>query len=165
MAIDVRGIAPLLAVFDMPTSIKFYCEGLGFEVVSTDGKPAPQFDWVLLRLNGSELMLNTAYEEAERPPAPDPARIAAHQDVTGACGKMLDVRQLFIRRLGGDEWRVIAWNLAEAHDDIGRPSHCRKVREILRTCGRCRPECIRERVDWHHRMPSRICRTLAIPRP
>src|ERR1700687_4356306 len=48
MAIDVRGIAPLLAVFDMSTSIKFYCEGLGFEVVSTDGKPAPQFDWVLL---------------------------------------------------------------------------------------------------------------------
>ena len=81
MAIDVRGIAPLLAVFDMPTSIKFYCEGLGFEVVSTDGKPAPQFDWVLLRLNGSELMLNTAYDEDQRPPVPDPARVGAHRDV------------------------------------------------------------------------------------
>jgi glyoxylase I family protein len=81
MAIDVRGIAPLLAVFDMPTSIKFYCEGLGFEVVSTDGKPAPQFDWVLLRLNGSELMLNTAYDETQRPPTPDPARVGAHRDV------------------------------------------------------------------------------------
>jgi glyoxylase I family protein len=81
MAIDVRGIAPLLAVFDMPTSIKFYCEGVGFEVVSTDGKPAPKFDWVLLRLNGSELMLNSAYDEAERPPTPDPARVSAHQDV------------------------------------------------------------------------------------
>jgi catechol 2,3-dioxygenase-like lactoylglutathione lyase family enzyme len=80
MAIDVRGLCPLLAVFDMTTSIKFYCEGLGFEIVGSDGKPAPQFDWVLLRLNGTELMLNTAYEEGERPPAPDPARIGAHQD-------------------------------------------------------------------------------------
>jgi glyoxylase I family protein len=80
MGIDVRGLAPLLSVFDMPTSIKFYCEGLGFELVSSDGKPAPHFDWVLLRLNGTELMLNTAYEEDQRPPAPDPARIRAHQD-------------------------------------------------------------------------------------
>ena len=72
MAIDIRGLAPLLSVFDMPTSIKFYCEGLGFEVVSTDGKPAPQCDWVLLRLNDAELMLNTAYDEDQRPPAPEP---------------------------------------------------------------------------------------------
>jgi catechol 2,3-dioxygenase-like lactoylglutathione lyase family enzyme len=80
MAIDIRGLAPLLSVFDMPTSVKFYCEGLGFEVVSAEGKPAPNFDWVLLRLNGSELMLNTLYEEGERPPTPDPARVAAHGD-------------------------------------------------------------------------------------
>jgi len=26
-------LLPLLSVFDMPTRIKFYCEGLGFEVV------------------------------------------------------------------------------------------------------------------------------------
>lgn len=80
MAIDVRGLAPLLAVFDMATSIKFYCDGLGFEIIGTDGKPAPQFDWVLLRLNGAELMLNTAYDEDDRPPSPDPTRIAAHKD-------------------------------------------------------------------------------------
>jgi glyoxylase I family protein len=80
MAIDIRGLAPLLSVFDMPTSVKFYCEGLGFEVVGSDGKPAPNFDWVLLRLNGSELMLNTLYEQGERPPTPDPARVAAHGD-------------------------------------------------------------------------------------
>jgi glyoxylase I family protein len=52
MAIDVRGMTPLLQVFDMPTSIKFYCDALGFEIVTTDGKPAPNCDWVLLRLNG-----------------------------------------------------------------------------------------------------------------
>jgi glyoxylase I family protein len=81
MAIDVDGLAPLLAVFDMSTSIRFYCEGLGFEIVDTDGKPAPQFDWVMLRLNGAMLMLNTAYDEGRRPPIPDPARLATHQDI------------------------------------------------------------------------------------
>jgi glyoxylase I family protein len=34
----------------------------------------------LLRLNDAEVMLNTAYESHERPPAPDPARIASHAD-------------------------------------------------------------------------------------
>jgi glyoxylase I family protein len=81
MPIDVRGMTPLLQVFDMPTSIKFYCDVLGFEIVTTDGKPAPNCDWVLLRLNGVELMLNTAYERDYRPAKPDPARISAHEDV------------------------------------------------------------------------------------
>ena len=80
MAIEIRGMAPLLSVFDMSASMKFYCEGLGFEVAASDGKPAPDIDWVLLRLNGTELMLNTAYEKEDRPASPDPARIAAHQD-------------------------------------------------------------------------------------
>jgi glyoxylase I family protein len=81
MAIDVCGMAPLLQVFDMPASIRFYCGVLGFEIVNTDGKQAPDFDWVLLRLQSVDLMLNTAYEAANRPPLPDPGRIAAHQDV------------------------------------------------------------------------------------
>ena len=80
MPIDIRGQCPLLSVFDMPASIKFYCDTLGFSIVATDGQPAPQCDWVLLRLNGTELMLNTAYERPHRPPLPDPARIAAHED-------------------------------------------------------------------------------------
>jgi len=103
MAIDVRGLAPLLSVFDMPTSIKFYCEKLRFEIVGTDGKPAPQFDWVLLRLNGAELMLNTAYDEGERPPAPDPGRIAAHQDVAiyFACPDV-DAAYTHLREMGVD---------------------------------------------------------------
>jgi catechol 2,3-dioxygenase-like lactoylglutathione lyase family enzyme len=73
-------MAPLLQVFDMPTSVRFYRDVLGFEIVGTDGKPADDFDWVLLRLHGIELMLNTAYEANDRPPAPDPARVAAHRD-------------------------------------------------------------------------------------
>jgi glyoxylase I family protein len=79
MPLDIRGLAPLLQVFDMPASVRFYRDLLGFEVVMTS-KPGDRFDWALLRLNGIELMLNTAYEEDERPPAPDPRRIASHAD-------------------------------------------------------------------------------------
>jgi glyoxylase I family protein len=83
MAIDIRGLAPLLQVFDMPTSIAFYRDKLGFEVATTSAGPKPendQFGWALLRLNGIELMLNTAYEDDARPLTPNPARIAAHDD-------------------------------------------------------------------------------------
>jgi glyoxylase I family protein len=79
MPIDIRGLAPLLQVFDMPAAIHFYRDLLGFELV-TKSQPGDKFDWALLRLNGAELMLNTAYEEDQRPPSPDPARIAAHAD-------------------------------------------------------------------------------------
>jgi glyoxylase I family protein len=82
MGIEIRGTAPLLQVFDMPTSIAFYRDVLGFEVVTTSKPQGEHFDWALLRLQGVELMLNTAYEQDARPPAPDPARIAAHDDTT-----------------------------------------------------------------------------------
>ncbi|MDR3773416.1 MAG: VOC family protein [Terracidiphilus sp.] len=81
MPIDMRGICPLLQVFDMPTSIRFYRDVLGFEVFSTSPPRSPDdVDWCWLKLNGTELMLNTRYEFDSRPPAPDPALIAAHDD-------------------------------------------------------------------------------------
>ena len=80
MGIEIRGMAPLLQVFDMPASIAFYRDVLRFDVVTTSKPQGEHFDWALLRLKGVELMLNTAYEKDERPPAPDPARIAAHHD-------------------------------------------------------------------------------------
>jgi len=79
MPIEILGSCPLLQVFDMPTSIKFYCDKLGFQIKS-QSRPGPEFDWALLQLNGVELMLNTAYERDQRPAVPDPARIAAHAD-------------------------------------------------------------------------------------
>lgn len=82
MSIKVHGVCTLLQVFDMPTSVRFYRDVLGFEIVSTSPRAGDQFDWGLLRLDDTELMLNTAYEEHHRPPAPDPARIAAHVDAT-----------------------------------------------------------------------------------
>ena len=80
MDLKIGGFTTLLQVFDMPTSLRFYRDVLGFTPV-TDVPPDDQCDWVMLTLNGSELMLNTAYEADERPSAPDPARIAAHRDV------------------------------------------------------------------------------------
>ena len=79
MGIEIRGMAPLLQVFDMPTSIRFYRDVLGFEVVGTS-EPGDDCDWALLSHHGVQIMLNTAYERDARPPAPDPARIAAHDD-------------------------------------------------------------------------------------
>jgi len=81
MAVDVKGMTPLLQVFDMATSLKFYCDVLGFEIAATDSNTsAPNHNWVWLKLNGTDLMLNTAYEEDQRPPAPDARRVASHGD-------------------------------------------------------------------------------------
>ena len=76
---DIHGVAPLLQVFDMPTAIRFYRDVLGFQVWSTS-EPGDNCNWAGLRLNGAEVMLNTAYEADRRPSVPDPARISAHQD-------------------------------------------------------------------------------------
>jgi glyoxylase I family protein len=79
MPLTVEGCAPLLQVFDMPRALGFYRDALGF-VVAQQNAPGDDCGWCLLRLDQTELMLNTAYEKPDRPPAPDPARIAAHQD-------------------------------------------------------------------------------------
>jgi len=83
MAVDIHGIAPLLQVFDMPVSVHFYRDVLGFDLVQTSPKLSENADdvnWAMLQLNGATLMLNTAYEPEHRPAAPDPARIAMHSD-------------------------------------------------------------------------------------
>jgi glyoxylase I family protein len=81
MSLDLRGMTPLLQVFDMPRSLKFYCDVLGFEIVQTDSNTvAPNHNWVCLRRNDIDLMLNTAYESDSRPPAPDQRRISSHED-------------------------------------------------------------------------------------
>ena len=79
MTLQLNGPCPLISVFDMPTSLRFYRDTLGFEVISRSGQ-ADDCGWAWLRLGGAELMLNTAYDDDERPPVPDPARIESHQD-------------------------------------------------------------------------------------
>ncbi|MDB5149843.1 MAG: hypothetical protein JWQ57_3863 [Mucilaginibacter sp.] len=78
---QIKGLAPLLQVFDMPVALGFYRDVLGFEIAQASGE-GDDVDWVLLKLNSIELMLNTAYEKPNRPPEPDEQRIAAHADTS-----------------------------------------------------------------------------------
>ena len=74
-------MTPLLQVFDMATSLRFYCDVLGFLILQADGNTtAPNHNWVWLRRNDIDLMLNTAHEYAMRPLAADPNRVASHND-------------------------------------------------------------------------------------
>jgi glyoxylase I family protein len=80
VTIAVRGLCPLLQVFDMPTSLLFYRDILGFVEVAKSGL-GDEVGWTWLRHgDGAELMLNTAYDEGQRPPAADPTRQEVHGD-------------------------------------------------------------------------------------
>lgn len=83
MALEFRSLCPLIQVFDMPTSLAFYRDTIGMELVqrAPDHAAGDNLDWVWLRRDGADLMLNTAYDpDAERPESPEPARVAAHDD-------------------------------------------------------------------------------------
>ena len=80
MSYRLEGVTTLLEVFDMPTSIRFYRDVLGFEVVMSSGE-GDDVGWALLRRDDASLMLNSAYESnGERPLQPVLARQAAHRD-------------------------------------------------------------------------------------
>lgn len=85
MAIEIGGMAPLIQVHDMNEALGFYRDVLGFEIVqASDEVESPEggyFHWCWLRLGGAHLMLNTAYDEGERPPVRDTARQDAHRDI------------------------------------------------------------------------------------
>lgn len=89
----------MLQVFDMPTSLRFYRDVLGFEIVSTSGPPAEQADWVWLRLGGADLMLNTAFESDTRPTTPEIGRHVSHSD-TGLYFDCPDVDAAFTHLRG-----------------------------------------------------------------
>lgn len=97
---EIHGLAPLLQVFDMPTAIRFYRDVLGFTIVSTS-EPGDDCNWAWLKLNGAEVMLNTAYEKEQRPASPDSARIASHEDTCLFFGcKDLDAAYQHLRSHG-----------------------------------------------------------------
>jgi catechol 2,3-dioxygenase-like lactoylglutathione lyase family enzyme len=79
LGLVIRGLCPLIQVFDMPTSLRFYRDVLGFSEVRKSGD-GDDVGWAWLRHGEAEIMLNTAYDVGERPFAPDPARVAAHAD-------------------------------------------------------------------------------------
>jgi catechol 2,3-dioxygenase-like lactoylglutathione lyase family enzyme len=119
MPIDMHGLCPLIQVYDMPTSLRFYRNVLGFEVVRSSPPRSPDdCDWVWLKLNDAELMLNTAFEFDSRPPAPDPARVAAH-DVTclyiGCPDVDLAYRQLLAKGLNLKEPKVAPYGMKQLY--------------------------------------------------
>ncbi len=69
----------MIQIFDMPVSLRFYRDVLGFEVVTASG-PVPTCGWVLLRRDTDEIMLNTQFEDDHRPAVPDGPRQLAHMD-------------------------------------------------------------------------------------
>jgi len=68
--VATRGVT-LLQVYDMPEALAFYQGVLGFEVVSASpaiDTPEGRFShWVWLQLGVVQIMLNSAYDEGERP--------------------------------------------------------------------------------------------------
>ena len=76
---QLGGFTVLLQVFDMPTSLAFYRDELGFAVAS-DVPADGQCDFAILAMFGTYLMLNTAFEADDRPEALGDDRRRAHRD-------------------------------------------------------------------------------------
>jgi glyoxylase I family protein len=74
--IKLRGMAPLLQVYDMQESVDFYCEKLDFDLKEV----SESFDWVWLSFNDCDVMLNTLYDVGERPATHDVDRERGHAD-------------------------------------------------------------------------------------
>ena len=72
-------MTPLLSVFDMPRSLAFYRDILGFEVVRDSGS-GDDSSWVWIRLNGIDLMLNDQYEPGHVPDSELAERREWHHD-------------------------------------------------------------------------------------
>ncbi len=119
MAVDIQGLAPLLQVFDMPVSVAFYRDVLGFDLVGHspfygDGL----FHWAMLKLGDAVIMLNTAYDEGERPAEPDPKRIAAHDDTglyLGCADVDLAYQQLLANGISVRPPQVVPYGMKQLH--------------------------------------------------
>lgn len=96
---EISYLCPLLEVFDMNTSLRFYCELLEFKIHESAGKKENR-DWVWLTWSNINLMLNTAYEGHLRPNQPDAARVAAHHDTTlyFGCSNIDDVYETLVSK-------------------------------------------------------------------
>lgn len=83
MPLEVKGLSPLVSVFDMPAALRFYRDLLGFTVTATSPALSDNPDhvnWSMLELNGAEMMLNTACDPEDQPATPDRARWSGHGD-------------------------------------------------------------------------------------
>lgn len=115
---NLKGVCPLLGVYDMPTSVRFYRDKLGFEIVSHSphlgGDDPDRFHWCWLRHGDADIMLNTNYEfDEDRPVRPAEYRAPQQEhvciyfgcpDVDGAYEELrsrgVDVRAPKVERYG-----------------------------------------------------------------
>lgn len=82
MALELRGVVPLLWVYDMPTSIRFYRDTLGFEILATSPVLGEdRYDWAMLGLSQGRFMLNNKFESDEELPARPLFSAASQRDV------------------------------------------------------------------------------------
>ena len=72
-------MTPLIQVFDMPRSLAFYRDLLGFEMIADSGN-GDNSSWVWLRQGGIDLMLNDQYEPGRVPDAVPAERTKWHDD-------------------------------------------------------------------------------------
>jgi len=80
MPIQARSATPLFQVFDMHRSVAWYRDMLGFEVVQSY-EPDGHLYWAMLQLGDATLMLNSQYEDEDRP-AQEPPSSPGHSHVT-----------------------------------------------------------------------------------
>jgi catechol 2,3-dioxygenase-like lactoylglutathione lyase family enzyme len=100
--VTLEGMCPLFQVYDMATSLAFYRDVLGFEMLRS-APPGDDPDWCWLKRDNVQLMLNTQYERHNRPPVPDPASIGAHRDTSLYLGcRDLDAAYQYLRAHGVD---------------------------------------------------------------
>lgn len=76
---DIQHLCPMLMVFDMEVSLRFYVDILGFEVHQRAGQEN-DIGWVWLKRGDLDLMLNTQFELPDRPQQRERARVDAHGD-------------------------------------------------------------------------------------
>src|ERR1051326_3908317 len=79
MPLQIKGMTPLIQVFNMPRAVAFYRDILGFDVIADSGK-GDHSSWIMLRLDESQLMLNDQYEPVREPSQPPPERTKWHRD-------------------------------------------------------------------------------------
>ncbi len=79
MNLKIEYLTPLIQVFTMSRSLKFYRDVLGFEV-HMDSGDGDDSSWVWITKNGTHLMLNDQYEPSNVPPAPPEERVKWHKD-------------------------------------------------------------------------------------
>jgi glyoxylase I family protein len=121
MSIEVQNVAPLLQVFDMPRSIHFYRDLLGFKVTGKSKEKSldpDDVDWAMLQLSSANIMLNAAYDPEEAPVQPEPSRWSGHQDTClyFSCPDIAGAYQhLILRGLQLDPPRMTWYGMKQVH--------------------------------------------------